>query len=105
MAVEITSVLSKDTKQAYAEAWAASVVLHDAHCAAENKAFMALMAQIGVSIGDKVTIRRGRYDGPVEDQAILIGPKKFAQIKKDGTASQREYHTYAPYTVEKFTQP
>jgi len=60
---------------------------------------MALMAEIGVGFGDKITIRERRGSS---GDAILTSPKVFVKIKKDGTASQREHHVYGEYTVEKF---
>lgn len=99
MAVTITNILNQQVYNDYMEAKKLASIAYSAHFQAEKDAFMALMAEIGVSIGDKVTVI-GRYKSGT---AILTEPHKFAQIKKDGTASQREFHVYGNYTVEKFT--
>lgn len=102
MAVTITNVLNKQAHDEYVGARNRASIAHTAHLQAEQDAFMALMAEIGVSIGEKVTVEgTGWY--AKKGTAILTGPKRFAQIKKDGTASQREFHVYGEYTVEKFT--
>ena len=101
--VKIEAVLSKDTKQAYEEARTRAATLADEHQRAEDAAFMALMAQIGVNIGDTVLVKLGWRN--TEDIAILIKAKRFAKVKKDGTASAFNLHVYAPYTVEKYNPP
>lgn len=102
--VKIEAVLSKDTKQAYEEARTRAATLADEHQRAEGAAFMALMAQIGVNIGDTVVVKHFGWRN-TEDIAILIKAKRFAKVKKDGTASAFELHVYAPYTVEKYNPP
>ncbi len=103
MSVKIEDTLSKETYLAWREAQKKASELHTAHQKAENEAFMALMAEIGVVIGSKVTITQERWSGGIVGNAILTGPKSFNKIKKDGTASTFEFHKYGPYTVEKFT--
>lgn len=102
--VEIARVLSNETKLAYEEARTRAATLGDEHQRAEDAAFMELMAQIGVSIGDTVVVKQLGWSKS-EEKAILIKAKRFAKIKKDGTASAFSLHVYSPYTVEKFTQP
>lgn len=102
--VKIARVLSNETKQAYEEARTRADTLGDEHQRSEDAAFMELMAQIGVSIGDTVVVRQLRWSKS-EEKAILIKAKRFAKIKKDGTKSAFHLHVYAPYTVEKYNQP
>ena len=102
--VKIDAVLSKDTKQAYEEARTRAATLGDEHQRAEGAAFMELMARIGVNIGDTVVVKHFSWK-ITEDRAILIKAKRFAKVKKDGTASAFPLHVYAPYTVEKYNPP
>jgi hypothetical protein len=102
MQVTIVNVLNKDAYDAYGEARKRASIAHTAYLNAEKDAFMELMAKIGVSIGDKVTVESEGWRAKQVD-AILIAPKVFAKIKKDGTASQYWHDIYGEYTVEKFT--
>lgn len=100
MQVKIEAILDREKHNACKAAYDAYTDAHNEHRIAENDAFMALMTQIGVKVGDKVKITHNRGWGS-NGEAILVGPKRFAKIKKDGTASRFEFQTYAPYNVEK----
>jgi hypothetical protein len=102
MPVQIAPILNKQAYDDHMEAQQRAYTVQKAHLQAERDAFMALMSEIGVGIGDKVTIKSvGSFS--TNGTAILTGPKLFSKIKKDGTASLREFHVYGEYTVEKFT--
>lgn len=106
MMVEIEPILNKEVKEVHKRAMNAMHEAFTAHVQAEDKAFMELISQIGVSIGDRVVIHKKQWDGKtVSGDAILQHPRKFVKVKKDGTASLFEYHVYGTYTVEKFNPP
>lgn len=106
MKVEITPVLDQASRDAYIDARNAATAAYDASVKADGDAFMALMAQIGVDLGDRVVISKKDWNGRmVSGDAILVQPRKFMKVKKDGTVSQFEYHTYGSYAVEKFNPP
>lgn len=106
MKVEIKPILNKEMKEAHRLAMNALHEAFTAHVQAEDAAFMELMSQIGVSIGDRVVIHRKQWNDVVlSGDAILQHPRKFVKVKKDGTASLFEYHVYGTYTVEKFNPP
>lgn len=106
MMVEIEPILNKEVKEVHKRAMNAMHEAFTAHVQAEDKAFMELMSQIGVGIGDRVIIHKKQWnDVVVSEDAILQHPRKFVKVKKDGTASIFEYHVYGTYTVEKFNPP
>lgn len=101
--VKISPVLDREKYEQTLAADLKASAARSAHNKAEDKAFMDLMDGAGIKIGDMVIIEQVSIFHHVGN-AILVGPKRFAQINRDGTASKRRYIVSAPYTVKKITQ-
>lgn len=97
MQVQISEVLSGETRLEYLAAQRAAKVALDRYRMADAVAFYTILRSAGIGLHDTVIVRK---DG-VEINCILVGTRKFAKINKKGTASRNLLRIAAPYTVEK----